>query len=103
MIDTCEFLHFGFIKMDFDRRRVFVRNSLINLRNKEFDLLTYFIKNFGRVLSRTQILEEVWDRNICWSTNTVDVHVSSLRRILRRHLDYDLIKTIHSIGYLFEI
>lgn len=91
------------IKLDFNTRRLFVKNRSLPLRNKEFTLLSYFFKNIGRVLSRTQLIEEVWDRNMCWATNTVDVHVSHLRRLLKKHCDRELIKTVHCIGYIFEI
>lgn len=93
----------GLIKLDFNTRKLFIKNRVLSLRNKEFTLLSYFFNNIGRVLSRTQLIEDVWDRNICWSTNTVDVHVSNLRRLLRKYCARELIKTIHCIGYIFEI
>ncbi|OGJ41978.1 hypothetical protein A3I58_00185 [Candidatus Peregrinibacteria bacterium RIFCSPLOWO2_02_FULL_39_10] len=93
----------GHLKIDMLTRRFFVGSNSIFLRNKEFSLITYFVKNMGRVVSRTQILEEVWDRNIFCPTNTVDVHVSSLRRKIKKHLKHDLIKTVHCVGYIFEI
>ncbi|OGJ42468.1 hypothetical protein A3B60_03640 [Candidatus Peregrinibacteria bacterium RIFCSPLOWO2_01_FULL_39_12] len=93
----------GHLKIDMLTRRFFVGSNFIFLRNKEFSLITYFVKNIGRVVSRTQILEEVWDRNIFCPTNTVDVHVSSLRRKIKKHLKHDLIKTVHCVGYIFEI
>lgn len=94
-------LLYGDVKLDPGTRKLFVRNSRIRLRNKEFSLLEYFMRNCGRVLSRTRLLEEVWDRNITCPTNTVDVHVSSLRQKLKRSLSFDPIKTVHCIGYFF--
>src|SRR3989338_9516325 len=91
----------GHLKIDMLTRRFFVGSNFIFLRNKEFSLITYFVKNMGRVVSRTQILEDVWDRNIFCPTNTVDVHVSSLRRKLKKCLRFELIKTVHCIGYRF--
>lgn len=91
------------IRLDFRTRKLFIGEYEVFLRNKEFDLLNYFVMNRGRVVSRTQILEEVWDRNICCSTNTVDVHVSCLRRKFRMYLDNPLIRTVHAVGYAFEI
>lgn len=96
-------LQLGSLTLDMDARKVFIKRTQLNLRNKEFSLLIYFIQNIGRVLTRTRLLEEVWDGNIFWSTNTIDVHVSHLRRKLRRHFHKDLIKTVHCIGYIFEI
>lgn len=93
----------GEIRMDLKTRKFFIRDYEVFLRNKEFDLLYYLILNRGRVVTRTQILEEVWDRNICCSTNTVDVHVSTLRGKFMKHLNDRLIRTIHAIGYTLEI
>ena len=61
------------------------------------------MENIGKVITRARLLEEVWDRNIFCITNTVDVHVSKLRQKLNKHLDQDVIKTIHCVGYIFEI
>lgn len=91
------------LKLDLRARKFFIGDFEIFLRNKEFDLLSYFLVNRGRVVSRTQILEEVWDRNIICSTNTVDVHVSLLRRKFRTHLSNPLIRTVHAVGYTLDI
>jgi len=96
-------LQSGLFKLDIDARKIFIKNIQLDLRNKEFSLLIYFLQNMGRVLTRTRLLEEVWDSNIFWSTNTVDVHVSHLRQKLKRHFHKDLIKTVYCIGYIFEI
>lgn len=85
-----------------ESRTVLCRGKLIYLRNKEFTLLEYFMGNVGRVLSRTQILEDVWDRNYFGPTNTVDVHVSNLRKKLFRRFDLHFLKTVYCIGYLFD-
>ncbi len=89
------------MRLDPVTRELVVFDRHIFLRNKEFCLMEYFMKNVGKVLSRTQILEDVWDHNICCATNTVDVHVSSLRQKLS-NINYEkLIRTIHCIGYVF--
>lgn len=90
-------------KIKTDSRKFFVSGIEVPLRNKEFNLLAYFLDNVGKILTRTQILEDVWDRNICCATNTVDVHVSSLRRKLRTYLNHDFIRTVNCVGYIFEI
>lgn len=92
----------GAIKLDPFSRRVFVNSRQLDLRNKEFSLLEYFLRNAGRVVSRTQILEDVWDRNIFCPTNTVDVHVSSLRRKLNDFQSREKIRTVHAVGYMLE-
>ncbi len=93
----------GVIRLDLRTRKFFIHNYEIFLRSREFDLLYYFIVNRGSVVSRTQILEEVWDRNIVCSTNTVDVHVSLLRRKFRTYLSVPLIRTVHAVGYVFDL
>lgn len=97
-----EKLHFGILRLDFCTRRFSIGDIFVPLRNKEFTLLFYFLRNAGRVISRTEILEQVWDQNIFCSTNTVDVHVSALRRKLKKHFGFALIKTVHCVGYIFE-
>lgn len=99
---TDEIISLGSIKVDIKSRMFYLKGNRVVLRNKEFSLLYYFINNIGRVLSRTQILEDVWDRNIVCPTNTVDVHVSSLRRKFKQYADKDCIKTVHCIGYVFD-
>ena len=93
----------GFFKLDYSSRKFFISDTLVELRNKEFAMMMYFLLNPGRVLTRTEILECVWDRNICCPTNTVDVHISVLRNKLKKHLGYDPIRTIYCVGYVFEI
>lgn len=95
-------VNFDKLRINLASRRVYSSNRLIFLRNKEFELLQYFLRNAGRVITRSQILEEVWDRNICCATNTIDVHVSSLRKKLNNYLGKNLIKTVHCVGYIFE-
>ncbi len=98
-----ECLVFDCLKLDLRKRQFFVGTNSIELRNKEFSLLSYFMENAGMVLSRTQILEDVWDRNLFCPTNTVDVHVSTLRNKMKKFSKRNYIRTIHCIGYIFEI
>ncbi|PJC36558.1 hypothetical protein CO046_05275 [Candidatus Peregrinibacteria bacterium CG_4_9_14_0_2_um_filter_53_11] len=77
------------------------RDRVIPLRNKEFALLEFFIMNKGRLLSRTSILEHVWDRNHCYGSNTLDVHINRLRRKIDGPFDDKLIHTVHCVGYRF--
>lgn len=87
-------LNLGSRTLDFGGRQHF-------LSNKEFGLLEYFVRNVGMVLTRTRLLEEVWDRNVFCPTNTIDVHVSVLRKKLKFFLGVDPIKTVHCVGYMF--
>lgn len=89
------------MRLDIFARKAFIKNAVIRLRNREYSLLEYFMRNSGKVLSRTRLLEDVWDRNIMCPTNTVDVHVSNLRRKFKKYTSYDPIKTVHCVGYIF--
>ncbi|HEY4346223.1 MAG TPA: response regulator transcription factor [Gaiellaceae bacterium] len=77
-------------------REVTVAGANVNLRPKEFDLLTYLVQNRGAVFSRDALLERVWGYDYAGGTRTVDVHVAQLRRKLGRP---DLIRTVRGAGY----
>lgn len=96
------YLDFGNAKIDLNSRILLGKRKKIALKNKEFSLLEYFLKNTGKIISRTEILEEVWDRNIFCSTNTVDVHISRIRKKYANFGKISPIKTVHSVGYIFE-
>jgi len=101
MEDENEILSYKDVKLYTRSRKVTFQNSVIRLRNKEYSLLEYFLRNCGKVVTRTRLLEEVWDRNITCPTNTVDVHVSSLRRKFKKYFIFGPIKTVHCVGYFF--
>ena len=75
----------------------------IDLTPREFTLLDYFMRNPGRVLSRTMIAEHVWDYNFDPRTNVVDVLVFRLReKIDRRSRDHSFIQTRYGVGYKLD-
>jgi DNA-binding response OmpR family regulator len=74
----------------------------IELSNKEYALLEYLLRNPGRVLSRSQIAEHVWNLNFDTGTNVIDVYVASLRQKIDRDETVKLIKTARGIGYLLS-
>ncbi len=90
------------LRMDVKAYRVTRAGKPIKLRNKEFSLLEYFMRNPGVVLSRSIILENVWDMNTDPFTNTVDVHVQSLRKKIDSKFKNKLIQTIPKRGYIFS-
>lgn len=69
----------------------------------EFRLLSFFIENTGRVLSRQQLLDGVWGRDAFIDGRTVDVHVGRLRKALIRGNDADPIRTVRGVGYVFDL
>lgn len=97
-----KFLKAGSMELNVNSRQAHISGVRVPLRNREFALLKYFLENSGMVLTRARLLEEVWDRNICCSTNTVDVHVYSLRKKLQAFGLKQFIRTVHCIGYMLE-
>ena len=86
--------------VDYQGRKVTINGKEVNLTPKEYELLTYFIKNKGIALSREQLLNNVWDYDYYGDDRTVDTHIKMLRKSLG---DYrNLIKTIREVGYKYE-
>lgn len=96
-------LQAGDLIMDIKAHKVTRSEKEINLRNKEFALLEYFMRNPGMVLSRSAIFEKVWDISSDPFTNTIDVHVRLLRKKINTGYSKNLIRTIPTRGYKLEI
>lgn len=71
----------------------------IELKPREYRLLEYFARNHGRVVTRTMLLEQVWDYHFDPGTNVIDVHVSRLRRRLEDGFDQAILHTVRGAGY----
>ena len=99
--DTVNRLVIGDLELDLDRKAARRGNSPIELTAKEFSLLEYFMRNSGRVLSRNDIAEKVWDISFDFSTNIVDVYVNFLRKKIDKGFDKKLIHTRVGFGYIF--
>ena len=89
----------GELQIDLKSRQTKRENKFIFLRNKEFGLLESLMRNPGKVLTRTFILENVWDHNTSILSNTVDVHVNRLRKKIDYGFQYSMIQTVPCIGY----
>ena len=87
--------------VDMDSRRVFVDGKEAYLTAKEFDLLEYFIKHKGMILSRDKILDSVWGFDYIGGYRSVDTLVKKLRAKLTK--EYPYIKTVYGVGYCFDI
>jgi two-component system OmpR family response regulator len=74
----------------------------IELTGREFAVLEFLARNAGSVVTRTALLEHVWDENYYGSTNVVDVYVGYLRKKLERPFDRRLIRTVRGVGFLLE-
>ena len=96
-------LEIGPVRIDLDGRQVFCRGQEIELQPKQFELLKYLMQNRGTVLTRDQLLQNVWGYDYVGDTRTVDVHI----RWLREKLEEDpanprLIQTVRGVGYCFR-
>jgi DNA-binding response OmpR family regulator len=87
------------LEMNFKTHEVRRGDKKIELRHREFDLLEYFMRNPNIVLTRSMLLEHVWDMNVDPFTNTVDVHVRYLRKKIDDDFKKKLLKTVHGSGY----
>lgn len=97
-----KFLKVADLKLNLHTREVNRFKKTYFLRNKEFRLLEFLMQNTNMVLSRQKILENVWDMNAHLFTNTVDVHINSLRKKLDSKPESRLIETIHCTGYMMH-
>ena len=88
--------------MDLLKREVRRAGQRIDLQPREFGLLEYLMRHSGQVVTRTMLLEQVWDYNFDPQTNVIDVHVSRLRRKIDRDFDTPLIHTVRGAGYVLR-
>lgn len=94
-------LQVGGLILDCTKYAVMLDGKFITLRNKEFTLLEYLMRNEGIVLSREMMLEHVWDMNTDPFTNTVDTHIRLLRKKLENK-KHTFIQTVPKRGYCFS-
>ena len=102
-VPTPDRLHVADIEIDVAARRVWRGAEELDLRPKEFDLLVRLASNAGKVVSREQLMADVWDENWYGSTKTLDVHISAVRRKLGGPgPGTATIATIRGVGYRLE-
>jgi heavy metal response regulator len=90
------------LTLDPARRLVRRGAEKIELSTKEFALLDYFMRNPGRVLTRTMIAEHVWDYDFDTATNIIDVYVNFLRKKIDTDREPKLIHTVRGVGYVMQ-
>jgi len=91
------------VRIDPDARRVWLGDREIELTSKEFDLLHLLVSEAGKVVTRDQIMRQVWDSKWWGSTKTLDMHVSWLRRKLGDDAHHPhFISTVRGVGFRFE-
>ncbi len=92
-------LQFADLEMDLLARRVRRGGRDIDLQPREFRLLEFLMRHAGHVVTRTMLLEGVWDYHFDPQTNVIDVHISRLRQKIDKGFDKPLIHTIRGVGY----
>ena len=87
------------LKLDLRRRRAERAGKTIELSPKEFSLLEFLMRNEGRVVTRTQILDHLWGYDYATDSNLVDVYIAYLRRKIDKGYDHKLVRTVRGVGY----
>jgi two-component system, OmpR family, response regulator ArlR len=90
----------GNITIDPSKHQVLLGDQEVNLTQREYELLVYLIKNKGKVCTRNQIIEDVWDIHFEYDTGVIDVFMNAIRKKLNLNKEEDLIKTIRGVGYI---
>lgn len=89
----------GDLTLDLDSKSIYKDGKEVEIRNKEYDLFEYLVRNKERPVSRCELLDHVWDFRDYVGSNTIDVHVNRLREKLE---DRDIISTVHGVGYIVK-
>ncbi|MBK7168626.1 MAG: response regulator transcription factor [Gammaproteobacteria bacterium] len=90
------------LEMDLLSHKVTRAGKSLNLQPREFRLLEYLMKHAGEVVTRTMLLERVWDYHFDPQTNVIDVHVSRLRQKIDKEFERPLLKTVRGAGYMLD-
>jgi two-component system, OmpR family, response regulator len=90
------------LRMDLLSRRVTRGERAITLQPREFKLLEYLMRHANQVVTRTMLLEAVWDYNFDPQTNVVDVHISKLRQKIELDSERALVRTVRNAGYMLS-
>jgi len=93
-------LRIGDLEMDLIEQTVYRGNTTIDLLPREFKLLEYFMRHPGRVITRTMLLEKVWQFHFSLETNVVDAHISNLRKKIDIPGSPSLIVNIRGVGFI---
>jgi len=95
-------LDVGDLRMDLLSRKAMRGERVITLQPREFKLLEYLMRHAGQVVTRTMLLENVWDYHFDPQTNVVDVHISKLRQKIDSDCERPLLRTVRNAGYMLS-
>ena len=98
--EATQILSLGPIEINLNKHLVSSYKSEVTLTHREFELLHYLVKNKGKVCTRTQIIEDVWNIHFDYDTGVIDVFMNSIRKKLNLKKEDDYIKTIRGVGYI---
>jgi two-component system OmpR family response regulator len=90
------------IEMDLLSRKVLRDGKVLDLQPREFRLLEFLLRHKGQVVTRTMLLEGVWDYHFDPQTNVIDVHISRLRGKIDKNSETPSIRTVRGAGYIIE-
>lgn len=100
--ETQTVLQVSDLTLDLISHKVNRNGEEIELTGKEYSLLEYFMRNVGKVLTRTMIAEHVWDYNFDTFTNVIDVYVNHLRKKIDKSHEQKLLHTLRGVGYVMK-
>lgn len=95
-------IRFEDLEMDLDAKSVIRNKKKIDLTAKEFSLLEYMLRNQGRVLSKNEISEKVWNIDFVTGTNVVEVYMTLLRRKIDKDFEPKIIHNVYGMGYVIK-
>ncbi|UFH34825.1 response regulator transcription factor [Flavobacterium acetivorans] len=95
-----EILTLGTIQINLEKHLVLVNEEEVSLTQREFELLSYLVRNKGKVCTRNQIIEDVWDIHFEYDTGVIDVFMNAIRKKLNLKIEQDYIKTVRGVGYI---
>lgn len=102
MRDNDTVYRIGDLELDRLAHEVHRAGQRITLQPREFRLLEYMMKHAGQVVTRTMLLENVWDYHFDPQTNVIDVHISRLRSKIEKGFDQELLRTVRGAGYIIK-
>ncbi|NIQ02268.1 MAG: heavy metal response regulator transcription factor [Nitrospinaceae bacterium] len=102
-VETKTELNVGDLTLNLVSHKVVRNGEEIELTGKEYSLLEYFMRNEGKVLTRTMIAEHVWDYNFDTFTNVIDVYVNHLRKKIDKKFSTKLLHTLRGVGYVMRV
>jgi DNA-binding response OmpR family regulator len=99
LVQTSSLIRIGDLELDIDQKLAKRGNKNIELTSKEFLLLEFLMRNRGKVMSRAEIAEKVWDITFDTGTNVIDVYINILRKKIDKDFETKLIQTRIGLGY----